>query len=94
MGIFFSPVDPYFVALIIAFGAGCLMFAVRSESQMMSWYLLWWMAACRMLPPRLFYSSTEMCSTWHMCDRTSYRPALAASCKCRQSSLMPRCAAA
>ena len=31
MGIFFSPVDPYFVALIIAFGAGCLMFAVRSE---------------------------------------------------------------
>lgn len=31
MGIFFSPVDPYFVALIIAFGAGCLMFAVTVE---------------------------------------------------------------
>merc|ERR1719353_1724109 len=26
-----SPVDPYFVALIIAFGAGCLMFAVTVE---------------------------------------------------------------
>jgi hypothetical protein len=31
LGIFMSPVDPYFVALIIAFGAGCLMFAVTVE---------------------------------------------------------------
>jgi hypothetical protein len=31
MGIMMSPVDPYFVALIIAFGAGCLMFAVTVE---------------------------------------------------------------
>jgi hypothetical protein len=31
LGIFMSPVDPYFVALIIAFGAGCLLFAVTVE---------------------------------------------------------------
>jgi len=31
LGIMCSPVDPYFVALIIAFGAGCLMFAVTVE---------------------------------------------------------------
>jgi hypothetical protein len=31
LGILMSPVDPYFVALIIAFGAGCLMFAVTVE---------------------------------------------------------------
>jgi hypothetical protein len=31
LGILCSPVDPYFVALIIAFGAGCLMFAVTVE---------------------------------------------------------------
>merc|ERR1719453_491762 len=31
MGIYFSPVDPYFVANTIAFGAGCLLFAVTIE---------------------------------------------------------------
>lgn len=31
MGVYFSPVNPYVVSLTIAFGAGCLMFAVTIE---------------------------------------------------------------
>jgi hypothetical protein len=31
MGVYFSPVNPYVVSLAIAFGAGCLMFAVTIE---------------------------------------------------------------
>jgi len=31
LGVYFSPVDPYMVSLAIAFGAGCLMFAVTIE---------------------------------------------------------------